>query len=157
MGCKKHLGWRGMLKNCGCKMTKPREIILEYLSNNCKHLTVEDIYFALKNKSQDIGLTTVYRTLELMVQNGILNKFDIGDGKSRYELAFDTDSKDHHHHLICCKCGIIINYTDFIDEEIQLLKKIEKELSSKYKFKILNHIIQFQGVCENCSIKMVRK
>jgi len=153
MTCEKHIGWRGTLKQCGCKMTKPRKMVLDYLSKTAEHLTIDDIYFKLRKKGQDIGLTTVYRTVEILVQNGILNKFDIGDGKARYELAFDTSSEDHHHHLICCCCGMIINYNDFIDDEINLLKKIENELSKKHKFKILNHIIQFQGLCEKCSKK----
>ena len=96
--CKKHFGWRELLKNCGCKMTRLREIILEYLSKNQKYLlTVEDIYFALKNNVNVIGLTTIYRTLELMVQNSILSKFDIGDRKTRYESAFDKNSQNYYH------------------------------------------------------------
>lgn len=138
------------LRKCGCRMTQPRQIIINYLSQYKEHLNVEEIYFELHKKYKNIGLTTIYRTLELLVKNGILNKFDIGDGRARYELSCEYPSKEHHHHLICIKCGKIINYSDFINDEIKLVNKIESKLSKKHNFKILNHIIQFQGLCEKC-------
>ena len=58
--------------------------------------------------------------------------------------------KKHHHHLICTNCNRIIDYTDFVDEEIKLLEQTEKGLLKKYNFKSTNHIIQFYGLCEKC-------
>jgi Fur family transcriptional regulator, ferric uptake regulator len=143
--------WCNKLKQCGCKLTLPRQGIITFLTKNpVKHFTADEIYFELKKKFPNIGLTTIYRTLELLVQNGLLSKFEIGDGKSRYEISADTTSADHHHHLTCIKCGKIINYNNFIEEEIDLLKKIEVSLSKQHKFKITNHVIQFQGICHDC-------
>ena len=96
-----------------------------------------------------MGLTTVYRTLELLVRMGIVSKFDFGDGRARYELAQGPRTK-HHHHLVCTKCGRIIDYTDFINKEVELLNKTEKALSDKHKFKINSHQIYFLGLCERC-------
>jgi Fur family ferric uptake transcriptional regulator len=91
----------------------------------------------------------VYRTLELLVQMGIVLKFDFGDGRARYELAEDPKT-EHHHHLICMSCKRVINYSDFMDEEKEFLKQAEKGLSKKYNFEIKNHVIQFLGLCEKC-------
>ncbi|GAG31027.1 unnamed protein product, partial [marine sediment metagenome] len=109
-------------------------------------LKVHNIYPA-------IGLTTVYRTLDLLINMGLIFKFDFGDGRARYELTRGTKEPSHHHHLICTKCGRIIDYTDFVDEELELLKKTEKELSRKCNFEIKNHTIQFYGLCDKCSDK----
>jgi Fur family ferric uptake transcriptional regulator len=68
-------------------------------------------------------------------------------------LARGTKEPTHHHHLICTNCGRIIDYTDFVDEELELLKKTEKELTKKYNFEINNHTIQFYGLCDECSDK----
>ena len=142
--------WHGKMKGCGYRLTVPRQAILDVLSKTSKHLSAEDIYLAVHKIYPAIGLTTVYRTLELLVQTGMVFKFDFGDRRARYELSEGPKSIGHHHHLVCTMCGRIIDYTDFIDEEIELLKKTEKGLSKKYNFKITNHLIQFYGLCEEC-------
>lgn len=138
-------------KECGCRSTKPREYIIEILESTKEHLTAEDIYFHVHKVYPAIGLTTVYRTLELLVGMGVLIKIDFGDGKSRYELTDEFSSKHHHHHLICNNCNKIFDYSDFMEAEKEFLKKIENALSKKYNFSIHNHNIQFFGICQNCS------
>ncbi len=141
---------RGRLNNAGFRLTSPRRIILDVLQNRGGHLSAEDIYVeALKSKSS-IGLTTVYRTMDLFTKTGIAQRFDFGDGKARYELASLPGKMTHHHHLVCIKCNSIIDYTDFIDEEIELMDRTERELSEKYNFKIINHTIHLYGLCEKC-------
>ncbi|PIU83954.1 MAG: ferric uptake regulation protein [Elusimicrobia bacterium CG06_land_8_20_14_3_00_38_11] len=142
--------WCGRFRGCGYKVTVPREAILEVLSLTDKHLSAEDIYLAVHKKYPAIGLTTVYRTLDILVSIGLIYKFDFGDGRARFELAEDSKGKKHHHHLICTKCGRIIDYTDFIDDEFELLQLVEKGLSKKYNFKISGHLIQFCGLCDKC-------
>ena len=141
---------QGKFRGCGYRMTVPRQAILDVLSNTTEHLSAEDIYLKVHKIHPAIGLTTVYRTLELLIKTGIVFKFDFGDGRARYELSENPKGIGHHHHLVCKDCGRIIDYTDFINEEIELLKRTEKELSKKYKFKITNHMIQFYGLCEKC-------
>jgi len=143
--------WHGEFRGCGYRITIPRQIILQVLDESKEHLSAEDIYLKVHHIYPAIGLTTVYRTLELLVNMGLIFKFDFGDGRARYELARGTKETSHHHHLICTKCGRIIDYTDFVDEELELLKKTEKELSKKYNFEIKNHTIQFYGLCDKCS------
>ena len=84
---------------------------------------------------------------------GVVSKFDFGDGRARYELAGKTESENHHHHLVCINCNRVINYTDFVDEEVEFLKKTENALSKKYNFEIKDHVIQFYGLCDQCKNK----
>lgn len=142
--------WRGKFRGCGYRITLGRESILEVLTKSDKHLSAEDIYIKVHSSNPSIGLTTVYRTLEILVNMGLVFKFDFGDGRSRYELSDGPKQEKHHHHLVCTECKRVINYTDFIDEEFELLKMIEKGLSKKYKFNITNQLIQFYGVCDKC-------
>jgi len=145
--------WHGKFKGCGYRLTVPRQAILNVLSMTSKHLSAEDVYLAVHKVYPAIGLTTVYRTLELLVQGGMVFKFDFGDGKARYELCEGPGGIGHHHHLVCTGCGRIVDYKDFIDEEVDLLKRTEKGLSKKYNFKITNHLIQFYGLCDKCKSK----
>lgn len=144
---------QGKFKGCGYRLTIPRQAILDVLSKTSKHLSAEDIYIEVHKVYPAIGLTTVYRTLELLVQTGLVFKFDFGDGRARFELTEGPKSIGHHHHLVCTSCRRIIDYTDFIDEEIELLKRTERGLSKKYNFKITNHLIQFYGICDKCQSK----
>jgi Fur family ferric uptake transcriptional regulator len=145
-----HAGWQEQLSRAGVRLTPSREIVANILHNTPRHLSAEDIYIKAVQINPSIGLTTVYRALELFTGIGIVQKFDFGDGKSRYELTKDPQNADHHHHLICMKCKKIINYDDFVEEELELMKKTEKALSKKHKFKIMHHIIHFYGICEQC-------
>ena len=142
--------WHGRFRGCGYRMTVPRETILNVLSRTSKHLSAEDVYIAVHKVYPNVGLTTVYRTLELLVQMGLVFKFDFGDGRARYELSEGPKGERHHHHLVCTSCGRVVDYTDFIDEEVELLNQTEKGLSKKYSFDITNHLIQFYGLCGSC-------
>ena len=147
---KEPVWFHGKIKGAGYRMTLPRRIILDVMNKSPNHLSAEDIYFAVQRDHPAIGLTTIYRTLELLVQMGLVSRFDFGDKRARYELAEGSGKQKHHHHLICKGCGRIIDYTEFIDDEKELLEKTVKGLSEKYGFRIENHIIQFYGLCESC-------
>ena len=145
--------WSGRIRGGGYRLTIPREAILQVLSQSNEHLSAEDIYLKVHKEYSNIGLTTVYRTLELLVQLGLIFKFDFGDGRARYELSEGPKGMRHHHHLVCTECGRVVDYTDFIDEEVELLNQTEKGLSKKYNFKITNHLFQFYGICDKCKTK----
>jgi len=145
--------WQKRFKESGCRLTKTRMLILDIFRKTKSHLSAEDVYVNAYKIYAGIGLTTVYRTLELLVKLGLVSKYDFGDGRSRFELLLNPEMQDHHHHLVCTKCGRVINYTDFIEEETKFLEKAEKGLCNKYKFKIYSHIIQFYGICDKCSKK----
>ncbi len=145
--------WRGQIKVCGYRMTKPRQSIMDVLGKTAEHLSAEDIYLAVHKFYPNIGLTTVYRNLELLVDMGMVVKFEFGHGKAKYELADEYGKKGHHHHLVCKKCSKIIDYSDFMKDEVQFLQRTEKGLSAKYDFQITDHLIQFYGYCNRCREK----
>ncbi|KPL15852.1 ferric uptake regulation protein [candidate division WOR_3 bacterium SM1_77] len=144
-------GWyHGKFEGMGYRMTIPRQAVLEVLSKTSDHLSAEDIYLSVHKKYPTVGLTTVYRTLELLERMGLVQKFDFGDNRARFELSEGPGKPRHHHHLVCTSCGRIIDYTDYIAEELELLQKTETGLSEKYRFEIQSHIINFYGLCERC-------
>jgi len=141
--------WQNRLQGHGSRWTASREAILQHLSRTDKHLSPKEIFAAISKRYPGIGLTTVYRTLELLDRMGLIYKLRIGDGQVRYEFIH-MDKDHHHHHLICSQCGKIIDYTDFVDEELELIKKTESALARKYDFVINNHNIEFHGFCAKC-------
>lgn len=143
----------GKFKDCGYKITLGRQAILDILHKANKHLSAEDIYLKVHEVYPSVGLTTVYRTLDVLQNLGLIIKHDFGDGRARFELSQGEKGDDHHHHLVCKNCNHVIDYKEFIDQELELLKEIEKELSKKYNFNITSHLIQFYGLCEKCSSK----
>ena len=138
--------FRRRFKGHVSRWTMPREAILDLLSKSSKHMSAKEIYASLYNTHPGMGLTTVYRTLDLLARMGLLTKLTLGDGQSRYEFK-SSDKKEHHHHLICTHCGKIINYSEFLDEELRLVKKTEERLAKKYDFTIHDHNIEFLGLC----------
>jgi Fur family ferric uptake transcriptional regulator len=125
------------------KITPQRQIILKTFINNVgKHLSAEEVYKIVKKNNPEIGLATIYRTLDLLAEIDVLQKINFDEGKSRYE--FNDDSSHHHHHLICVKCGKVLEFED------DLLESIEKEISKKSNFEILDHKVKFYGYCEDC-------
>ena len=145
------------LKQGGYRKTIARKMVLDILSRTKKHLSIQEIYQKIYKKYPSIGMTTIYRTLELFTKLGIVSKYDFGDGRSRYELKEKQKEKKHHHHLICVQCNKVVDYTDFMDEEVKMIKKLEKAFSEKYKFEIKNHQIFFYGLCEKCRKNIEKK
>lgn len=132
------------LKEKGYKLTPQRRAIVDIMiENEGKHLTAEEIYDLVKVTCPEIGLATVYRTILLLEEIGILSKIDLGDNCSRFELVHEEESH-HHHHLICTECG------EIIEVEGDLLDVLEGNIENKYKFKITNHSLKFFGLCNNC-------
>ena len=127
------------------KMTPQRQIVLEiFLDHPGEHLSAEDVHGILRDNHSEIGLATVYRSLELLSDLGILQKMEFGDGCSRYEVnAIDPDTH-HHHHLICTKCGKVIEFED------DLLENLEQDIENKSGFRIMDHQVKFFGYCKEC-------
>ncbi len=134
----------------GLRLTKPRKAIIDILNHTSEHLTAEDVYIAVHKNYPAIGLTTVYRTLDLLTSWDVVHKIDFGEGKARYELADGAQGIGHHHHLICISCKEIIDYNDFQNEEVEFIKKVEDKLAAQYNYTINNHVIEFHGICPHC-------
>lgn len=126
------------------KLTPQRKLILQiFLDHQEAHLCAEDVHQMVKQEASDIGLATVYRTLELLSELGILIKMDFGDGRCRYEVNNDSDCH-HHHHLICLSCGKVCEFED------DLLESLETAISKKSHFKVVDHQLKFFGYCQEC-------
>lgn len=132
------------LKQKGYKLTPQRRAIVDtIIAGKGSHLTAEEIYDEVKKLCPEIGLATVYRTIILLEEIGLIYKLDLNDGCSRYELA-NKDEVHRHHHLVCNKCGSVIEVQD------DLLENLETEIEKKYNFKIKDHSVKFFGLCSEC-------
>jgi Fur family ferric uptake transcriptional regulator len=132
------------LKNQGYKLTPQRRAVLDVLlENEGKHLSTEEIYDLVKGDCPEIGLATVYRTLQLLEKMGVACRMNFDDGCNRYELVH-KDEDHQHHHLVCMNCGSVQ------EVEGDLLEALEDKIEDKYNFKIENHSVKFFGYCENC-------
>jgi Fur family transcriptional regulator, ferric uptake regulator len=131
------------------RWTGSRQEVFDLLVQTEQHLSAQDIHRMCQASNSDIGLTTVYRTLELLDKADLVRKIHAGDGHVRYEYR-RSDHADHHHHLICTGCGQIFNYRDFEQEELQLVRRTEELLARKHGFLIRDHNIEFIGLCSEC-------
>ena len=137
------------LKDAGLKVTLPRSKILElFQSSPGNHYSAEEIHLKLIKKNEGIGLATVYRVLTQLEAAQLIQKNQFNETQSTYELK-----KDHHDHLICTKCGKII---EFIDNDIE---RLQEKISSKYKFTLQTHVMTLFGEChdEKCREKKKEK
>ena len=130
-----------VLKDSGFKITVPRRKILEALENaNNKHLSAEDLYSLLKANGEDIGLATIYRVLAQFETAKIVIKHNFEEERrSVFELVADS-----HNHLVCRKCGKIIEFFD------EIIENKLKEIAKQHNFKILEHSLVLRGICSNC-------
>lgn len=97
-------------------------------------------------------MATVYRTLVLLDELGIANRYNFGEGKARY-IAAQDESAEHQHQLVCEKCYRVVRYSDFNEDEQELYRRTEQILSKKHGFIIKRHIVQYYGVCPDCMNK----
>ncbi len=135
-------------KHCD-RWTMPREDIFNLLMQSQRHLSAKEIYALLQSGNGDLGIATVYRTLDMLDKAGLLRRIQCRDGQVRYEYK-KGDHSDHHHHLICTDCGKILNYRDFEKEELDLVRKTEEILEKKHGFLIRDHNIEYLGLCGEC-------
>ena len=126
------------------KLTPQRQATVRVLlENEADHLSAEDVYLKVKDKAPEIGLATVYRTLELLAELKVVDKINFGDGVARFDLRKEG-AKHFHHHMVCMECGAV----DEIEED--LLEDVERRVEKEFNFKILDHRLTFHGVCHRC-------
>lgn len=132
------------LQSSGYKLTTQRRAIIDtFIENEGKHLNTEEIYELVRTRYPEIGLATVYRTLQILEDMDIIYKHNFDDKCSRYELNHKEEDH-HHHHLICLKCGKVIEVED------DLLDELEDKIDKNNNFKIINHKVKFFGYCSDC-------
>lgn len=133
--------YKNYIKEKNIKNSKTREKILQKFLTIEGHLTINELYDAVKKELPNVGLATVYRTMKTLCDAGLAEEIDIGDGMKRFEHKFEHK---HHDHLICIKCGRMI---EFVDEEIE---KLQKRICDRYNFIIKYHKLQIFGYCNEC-------
>ncbi|MEI9965503.1 MAG: Fur family transcriptional regulator [Caulobacteraceae bacterium] len=120
----------------GMRMTDQRRVVARVLSNSHDHPDVEELYRRAHEVDPHISIATVYRTVRLFEESGIIARLDFRDGRSRYEEAPET----HHDHLIDMKTGQVI---EFVDEEIEAL---QEAIARKLGYKLVDHRLELYGV-----------
>lgn len=134
-----------IVKQKGLKYTEQREIVLNILIHADGHLSAEEVYNLIKSKKPDsnIGIATVYRALGFLEEVNLITSITFGAEGKKYE----SNTKEHHDHLICTNCGKIV---EFMDCEIE---KRQDKVAKKNLFKITSHSMQLYGVCDTCQAK----
>jgi Fur family transcriptional regulator, ferric uptake regulator len=130
------------LKKAGLKVTLPRLKILEILQMpENQHISAEDVYKILLEMDEDIGLATVYRVLNQFDDAGILNRHHFEGGKSVFEISH----KKHHDHLVCLKCGKVVEFED------DVIERLQKEIAARNNMTLTHHSLYLYGECkEGC-------
>lgn len=139
--------FKQLLKEKGLKVTNQRLMVLAVLAA-CpdKHLTAEEIYEMVKADYPEIGLATVYRTIQLLLELHLIDRINLDDGFVRYEIGnvgLGT-AKHHHHHLICRNCGKVISFKD------DLLEELEEKIMKTTGFHVMDHEVKLYGCCSEC-------
>lgn len=136
-----------LLKENGLKVTTQRIAILDVLqSRPDTHLTAEEIYEYVREQYPEIGLATVYRTIQLLSDLQLIDKLNLDDGYVRYEIGkkhgdFGTH---HHHHLICLGCSKVLSFED------DMLESLENRIKVAMNFAIVDHEVKLYGYCKDC-------
>ena len=129
------------LKKAGLKATVPRLKILEILeTRKDQHMTAEDVYKALLEGNEEIGLATVYRVLTQFEAAGLVARHHFEGGQSVFEL----DQGEHHDHILCISCGRV---DEFVDEVIE---KRQRQIAEKAGYEITDHSLYIYGICSEC-------
>ncbi len=125
----------------GLKRTSQRDLILDVFLRTEKHLSSEDLYRLVRELDPNIGQTTVYRTLKLLSEAGLAREVRFGDGRTHYEHSY---KHQHHDHMICSRCGKII---EFFSAE---LEAIQDAMAAKHRFEVTQHLLRIIGICAEC-------
>lgn len=137
---------RILLTDAAARLTPQREAVLKaILAQPTGHQSAEEILHAARYFRPDLGIATVYRTLELFTRTGIIRRLDTAESQSRFE--YNADAKHYHHHLICLGCGEIAEFNE------DLLESVEAQVAKRTGFHVVDHCLQLYGYCYKCGAK----
>ena len=132
------------LRRHGFKVTPQRRFVINAIFHSRKHLTPAAIYEKVRREHPSVGLVTVYRTIEILEELGLICDTPAG-GSCRSHLR--RRPSEHHHHLICSDCGRVVDFTDCN------LDELERRLARETRFQINGHLLEFLGLCRECRQK----
>lgn len=129
------------LRRHGYKVTPQRRTVIGAIIDSQEHLTPAAIHERVSREHPSVGLVTIYRTIEILAQLGLICEMHAGGNCRSYLMRRPAE---HHHHLICSDCGKVVDFTDCD------LGELEKRLAAETKFKINSHLLEFLGQCRQC-------
>jgi len=130
-----------ILRQQGYRLTAQRRAVLKAIARSQSHLSPAEIYKRAKQEDPEIGLVTVYRTLELLSHLGVICEMNTRSNARSYMIRGPVE---HHHHLICTDCGTVVHFT-CCD-----LSRLEKRLSRETGFEVKGHLLELSGRCPSC-------
>jgi Fur family transcriptional regulator, ferric uptake regulator len=125
----------------GLKSTRQRSLIIDTFFDTPGHLSVEELWSRVRKLDQKVSVATVYRTMRLLSDCGLAHARNFGDGQTRYEAAV---GKHHHDHLICTRCGAIVEF------ENDRIEHLQDQVARKHGFVVTSHKMELYGLCRNC-------
>jgi Fur family ferric uptake transcriptional regulator len=132
---------RAFLKEKHLHESKVRDLIVETFLSSDQHLGLEAILEKARRKNPGVSFATVYRTMRLLVEAGLAHERDFGSGVTLYEVAH---GRAHHDHLVCERCGLVI---EFVNDQIETL---QEKVAAKHGFELRHHRHELFGICERC-------
>lgn len=137
------IGVRAGLRQNNRKLTRPRQVVLDIVTQANQHLTPAEVYRKAKSKYPHLGLTTVYRTLDLLVELGYIQRIHLDEGCHSYASI----ARPHGHHLVCSSCGRAVEFANCD------LEPLIKTLRTKTGYAIDVHVLELMGRCPSCQSK----
>jgi len=137
--------FRNYLKERGLKFTPERQLILKGVFSLHKHFDIDQLWEKLHRKDRRLSRATIYRTLPLLVECNLIQETLRCQGRVQYEHIF---GHEHHDHLVCLKCGKIIESRE------ERIEKLQEEICKRYHFKAVEHRLGIRGYCQKCQNKM---
>ena len=125
----------------GLKSTRQRSLIIDTFFAAGGHLSVEDVWSRVRRLDAKVSVATVYRTMKLLSDCGLAHARNFGDGQTRYEAAA---GRHHHDHLICTRCGAIVEF------ENDRIEALQEGVARKHGFRVTSHKMELYGLCRSC-------
>ncbi len=134
--------FEAFIRKKGLKLTSQRRRILKRIFSTHRHFTAEEAHDWFRKGRDDVSRATVYRTLSLLVEGGLLDQLDLGGDKKRYEHLL---GRAHHDHLLCTKCGTVVEFQE------PRIETLQDEVAKANGFSITSHSLRLFGMCRKCA------
>jgi Fur family ferric uptake transcriptional regulator len=128
------------LRSRGFRITPQREMIIEAIAHQGNHINADEVFALIQKRTQSMNIATVYRTLELLVEQGLASRIDLGEGR----VIYATNQHGNHIHLVCRQCGKVV------DANQEMLSSFNHQLQSDYHFAADLQHISLLGLCNEC-------
>ena len=129
-----------VLRENGYRLTASRRAILQALVDSGGHISADELANSVNRTAPQVGRMTVYRTLDLLQQLGLIRAVYQGTGAAHFVLM----DEGHHHHLLCSECATIVEFDDCVVQEL------EAQIQDRFRFEIQGHLVEFYGLCPDC-------